>query len=77
MWRIFDRTDSDMERMSQEPDNKGFMQMFKVVAEVGSIILGPNDAEVIRMRELANNPDLLTEMENNPEAVENFKNDCF
>jgi hypothetical protein len=74
---LIDRTESEMERMAQEPDNKGFMQMFKVLAEVGSIILGPNDIEVIRMKELANNPDLLTEMENNPEAVEEFKKECF
>jgi hypothetical protein len=71
------RTESEMERMSQESDNKVFIQMFKVLTEVGSIVLGPNDAEVIQMRELASNPDLLTEMDNNPEAVESFKNDCF
>lgn len=71
------RTEDEMERLSQEPDNKGCVQMFKVLAEVGSVILGQNDAEVMRMKELANNPDLLTEMENNPEAVEEFKKECF
>jgi hypothetical protein len=64
-------------RATPGPDNKVLIQMFKVLAEIGSIVLGPNNAEVVRVREWASNPDLLTEMDNNPEAVENFKNDCF